>query len=216
MIAANAFLRRGFTNHTNVEEEVESGSLPLVEETDRTPNQPTASSIFPHVHDGSSESTSEEIDDTSTPSDVAGLTDRDTMAYVLGAMIHRLNCEDCRQLLTEGTAAQPPTSSFIAIMTYDRASLLNPKSFLVDIFLKRLKPIMCYIEKKYHHKHIAQAISTKFRLVSPASCCTETHSNRLMIFFASMLLRVFCKGKNHKIKQKDSKTFFKKMTKLNV
>ncbi|MEL7309619.1 MAG: hypothetical protein AAGK05_18370 [Pseudomonadota bacterium] len=199
MIAANAFLRRGFSTSTNVEEEAENAISPLTEAPAAT--QPASAHVSPSSLDTRSTTTDSdeaEYDDTALPSDFAGLGDRDTMSYVLGAMIHRLNCKDCVELLTD-SSIEPATSSFIQIMTYDKASLLNPKDCVVDPFLKRLKPIMSYYEKNYHHKHIVKKVTMKFRLKSSPLFCTQVHCNTLMTYFGRMLLRVFCKEKNYNI-----------------
>lgn len=143
---------------------------------------------------------------------VEALADRETIAYVVEAHIRRLGCRDCDVNLFDRNA--PMASSFTAIMTYDSASMLNPKFNVVSAFCDRLTPILNYYEKHFYTKNIVKSACIKFRLTDDFPACSQLHANALLTFFARMLLRNFCKSKNSKLKSRAKNK--KKFSKMNV
>lgn len=148
----------------------------------------------------------------SFPHDLGDAADRETVAYVVGANIHRLGCPDCKTAMVNPDA--PVASSFTAFMTYSSASMLNPKENVVDYFCTRLKPILAYYEKNFYMKNIVKSTCMKFRFKNDFPACSQFHANAFLMYFARMLLRNFCKEKNLKL-ESASKTR-KKFSKLNV
>ena len=90
-----------------------------------------------------------------------------------------------------------------------------PKDSLVNEFHKRIKSISVFFEKNFHERDIVSKAALKYRLQRSFPACSLAHSNRLLSFFARMLLRVFCKKSNEKLKKNVSRNM-RKFAKLNV
>ena len=91
----------------------------------------------------------EDVDDeilADMPDDLTNWADRETVSYVVGAFVRRLDCQSCKETLRQET---PSTSNFTSLMTYASATMFYPKECVVDSFFCRLKPIFCHFEKHF-------------------------------------------------------------------
>ncbi|MEL7309462.1 MAG: hypothetical protein AAGK05_17475, partial [Pseudomonadota bacterium] len=216
MISSNAFLRRGYSNHTNVEAEVaDSIALSLPEGSEVAHKEVVEEDAGTNT-ETSSIDTDEMAELSTLPSEISGFSDPDTLSYVVAACIHRLDCAECKTELTdEDGISRPTTSSFTNEMTFERAQMLYPKQFVLDEFSHRMKPIMKYYESNFHKSHIVKLVTMKFRLKTEFPSCCLRHKELLLSYFTRMLIRVFCKEKNNKLKKPDTRSK-SKLRKLNV
>ena len=53
------------------------------------------------------------------PSDIEGLSERDTLAYVIGALVHRLDCKECSdEILDKAKPTSRTFTSFMILLIY--------------------------------------------------------------------------------------------------
>ena len=162
-----------------------------------------------------SSETSSEAEDPTVPSNIAEYSEKETLSYVLGSIIHRVGCKECTSQLTscEPTVA---ASNFTTAMKYNKnATLLFPTERVISGFAMKLQSVLGFYEKNFHIKNIVRETAMKFRLKNFFPACSVFHRQLLMTFFCRMVLRIFVKSKNEKLKQKSTRKE-KKLRKLNV
>lgn len=214
ILATNEFLRRGFSNHTNVEaDEAASSTLTLPDHSGEVRALVGPMDEEEEVSRNSSESESSlETDDSPLPIDITGYTEKDTISYVLGSIIHRTNCTECKALLTSDEMA----GGFTSDMSYENANLLYPTSTVIRHFSRRLKPIYSFFEEHFQQDNIVKSAAMKFHLKRDFPSCSVSHRQLVMTFYCRMLIRIFVKSKNNQLKPKDDRKGSRKMQKLNV
>lgn len=215
ILASNAFLLRGFSKHTNVEEESRQVSCPEMPSLrERLNLDDTLGTLAeePTTEASLTFTDPEETDDQAVLSDMEGLTERDTLAYVTGAMLHRLGCPQCTAKMVSDVPLR--SGSFIRQMTFTPSChMLEPTDATLHAFALRLKPIIDFFEKNFFCKYVLKTTIQLYRLnyIDLKACCQE-HADALLRFFARMLLRVFCKDKNCGLK--GAKSNSRKLAKL--
>ena len=187
------------------------------------PNLPTLQSAYPraqasasqdltssHVSDEEEEG-GEEVPEVS--SDDLNWADRETVSYVVGAFVRRLDCQSCRDTMLVDEANS--SSHFTSLMTYASATMFYPKEDVIDHFFSRLKPIFSHFEKRFFEPNIVKLTVLKFRFPSAFPACSQLHANTLLEYFSRAILRTFCKEKNEKLKERHT-AMKRKFKKLNV
>lgn len=144
--------------------------------------------------------------------DIEGFAEKDTLEYIIGAILHRLGCTACNEkLLTDA----PLSRSFITEMTFSSCNLLQPNDSTLKAFASRLKPIISFFENSFHIKNIVTSAARLYKFNAESlSACSQNHADQLIVYFARMLLRVFCKDRNHGLK--GSRARSRKLFKLNL
>ncbi|MEL7308126.1 MAG: hypothetical protein AAGK05_09830 [Pseudomonadota bacterium] len=156
------------------------------------------------------------FDGPSLSDDLDGFSDRETMSYVVGALLKRLDCNECTIAMKKDVVEnQSIPKNFTQFMTYPGASMITPIDVVLDEFCNRLKPILLYYDKCFHKRHVVKTVCMKFRFKQTFPVCSQVHGSDLLKFFACMLLRCFCKTKNKNLNLKDNRAR-KKFAKLNV
>ena len=209
-LAANAFLRRGFSSHCNVEEEVQAVSSPDFPSLHPTTQVQVVIETSAQVIDEEDLITA---DVASLPTVVERLAQHETLAYVCGALLRRLGCEACREKMT---SADPPRSTgFTGLMTFTSATMIAPTEMTVKAFGDLLTPVLAFFEHNFHLPNVVAKCVRKLKLDSRVGCCSQSHVDKLLVYFSRMLLHVFCKEKNADL-QMSKKRKSHKYLKLNV
>lgn len=159
ILASNAFLLLGFSKYANVEEEGEDSQASLL--TDLPPlRERLGTSLLKEeseVEPVLAAITEAEDTDEAMLKDVEGLTERDTLAYVAGAILHRLGCAECnRKMLSD---VELSSGSFIRQMTYSASChMLQPTDSTLLAFASRLKPIITFYEKSFFVRILSELL----------------------------------------------------------
>ena len=191
-----------------MEEETRDIFLPLDEVS--VSSAPTQSS---HVSIATEESPEPA---TATPSDigedsVSRLTDRDTLVYVAGSILRRLNCPECfdgvGQFVSKETA-----SGFLRQMIFDRSSLFAPGDPVIVALTANIDPATSFLERNIFVDKITKTTVEAFPLNFELGFCSHEHSSRFLRFFYTTLVRTVCKERNTGVAESNKA----KYRKLNV
>ncbi len=143
--------------------------------------------------------------------DLAHLVERETLSYVIGAWLRRLNCKECKEAMVQ----EGLPNNFTAQMTFEGASMITPTDIVISSFASRLRPILDHLHKHFFVKNIIKLTLMKFRFKSDFPACTQLHANSLLQFYSRALIRNLCKQRNTEVTASQSKTA-KKFKKLNL
>lgn len=210
VISSNSYLRRSTARNRSVEQEVTDFLLPQA---------PEVSSEQPQEEEKEEE---EKVDVTTTVSDAATSSRQEEGAvaqsdealdYVLGSFIRRLDCAKCSSSIGS-LCSKEEGHGFQKLMTYDKGHLYEPSGSFRMSFSSLQKPILNYIQGNLCQKKIAAAIVKRFRLAQETvGCCSQEHTDQILMFYSQMLIRAVCKDLNQDFKKSCQKG---KKKKLNI
>lgn len=128
--------------------------------------------------------------------------DEETLQYVLGSFIRRLDCKDCSEKIGS-LHGKNDSSGFTHAMTYERGHLFKPSQTLLLTFSPMVKPILKFYKDNLCIRNITATAVEKFAVrYEKVGCCCQQHLDKLLLFFCQMLIRVVCKELNNNFKQK--------------
>ncbi|MEL7308761.1 MAG: hypothetical protein AAGK05_13405 [Pseudomonadota bacterium] len=198
-VSANGFLRRGFSNHTNVEQETQVTELNLPDTSPRTSTSAGATNegaIEELDTTGTEQFLAATPDDAERVVDLNVFTERETLSYVIGSYLRRLDCNSCSSTLATRLDRETSTG-FTSNMTYPNAKMYVPADVVIDTFGSVMGSVIPFVEKNFFLKKISDVIVSRFRIDKNIfHSCSQEHADLLLNFFARTLLRVFCKTKN--------------------
>lgn len=132
--------------------------------------------------------------------DEDGLTDNNTLSYILGSLIQKMNCPTCTHAISDNKNRKT-VNNFTKMMEYEGAKLHSPKEETIKIFKNILQPATTFFKNNLHLKDITLLGLGNFRIPSPTlGCCTQEHCDYMIRLFLKLLLCVICKNINTKIK----------------
>ena len=206
-ISSNSFLKRSLARNQNVEEEswlVVSGepSEDIAIQTSVTETEKTQMEIF----ETTEEETSFEVPGTSDAQSASErLHNEETLSYVLGSIIRRLECRGCSQGIGIVLDAESATG-FTAEMLFEGGHLFSPNNTLLQTCIPIVRPALQFFEANLSVHQITQRAIAKFRFTNDIGFCCSAHSDLFLKFFLQLLLRVLCKDMNSAVsKSRDSK-----------
>ena len=139
------------------------------------------------------------------------LSDFDTIQYVLGSLINRLNCSDCD--IEDGEF----TPNFTASMTFPGARLRTPTTSLSLTLRRILNPAAVFFQKNLCLNDITLVALSMFRLKAPETgFCTQQHADEFLRLFLKIIIKAICKDKNKSVREARIHAEDKKKRKLNL
>ena len=170
--------------------------------------------VDPITHDD------DDIDDEQLHDEVNKYCDSETMAYVMGSIIHRLACKVCSFALSE-VKSKDESEGFMSLMTYETGHLHEPSGPLTSAFRDVMPSFLQHVQSNFHVLHVVdnfvEFLERRAQFASLPFCRNE-HKRTALKFFARMILRTFCREKNAAIKasKKRGPQSAAKLRRLNV
>lgn len=141
---------------------------------------------------------------------LTGFCEPDTLVYVTGFLIHRLDCATCLdsmgQLVDKETA-----EGFLKEKLFEPSHLFKAKERIVNTLHAAIKPVTQFYDNNFYIDDIVKRTVELFPVNIPECCCDE-HCKLFLLYFYRMLLRVFCRKKNSDTKSNTRS----KLKKINV
>lgn len=191
------------TNHTNVEEE-EIEVLPVSFSSAQDAPEVTGVEVeqvddFNVDIDDDGDDENEDPDHGVKGDEVQKYCDSETMAYVMGSIIHRLACEACSAKLAE-VKAKDESEGFISLMTYERGHLHEPSNCLTSAVCQVMPAFLQHVLHSFHEYHVVGSCVEFLGNRITIAFCTDEYKSTALKFFARMIVRAVCREKNAAIK----------------
>lgn len=197
ILDGGAFLRRGLSTNANVEEEVRN----IFTESEESETMPlSASSTCSTADDRVEDCQEADVTKSPTPVDfedsseaVSPLSDRDTLIYVAGSVLRRVNCEQCFQKMGR-FVSQASAEGFSGEMVFETSNLFRPNDSLINGLTFLLQPVTSFFHDKIFLPDIVSHALRRFPLDLPF--CSDDHRNAFLRYFYRTIVRTVCKEMN--------------------